>query len=219
MKYYLDASRDQPSDDLFERIGLLVKESPRSWPSVATIFGLAGGILAPAFGTLLTVVNWFTSQPRASLYLSRLSTTLFFLTIPLLALGAHCLDILEERVAPPSPATTTLFAGITPVGAGACRGGRHVKKGGVAAALLLLLALPAVSRAQQTIFNVPTTDVLDRGKVYLELDASFKPSDSEAVPRFSSLVPRVVVGVGGRVEVGLNVTGNIQPAAVVPLEA
>jgi len=65
--------------------------------------------------------------------------------------------------------------------------------------------------AQQTIFNVPTTDVLDKGKVYVELDASLKPTDGAVVPKFSSFVPRVVVGAGGRVEVGLNFTGNIQP--------
>ena len=67
--------------------------------------------------------------------------------------------------------------------------------------------------AQQTIFNVPTTDVLDKGKVYAELDVAFKPNDQEAVRKFSSVVPRFVVGIGGNVEVGLNVTGNIQPGA------
>lgn len=67
--------------------------------------------------------------------------------------------------------------------------------------------------AQQTIFNVPTTDVLDRGKVYVEIDAAFKTNDQDALPKFSSLVPRVVFGVGGNVEVGLNVTGNIQPGS------
>lgn len=71
----------------------------------------------------------------------------------------------------------------------------------------------AITCAQQTIFNVPTTDIMDRGKVYGELDASFKPTDSDAVSKFSSFVPRVVVGVGGKVEVGLNLTGNIQPGA------
>jgi hypothetical protein len=69
----------------------------------------------------------------------------------------------------------------------------------------------SAARAQQTIFNVPTTDVLDRGKVYAELDVSFKPTDASAITSFSSFVPRVVVGVGSRVEIGLNVTGNIQP--------
>lgn len=65
--------------------------------------------------------------------------------------------------------------------------------------------------AQQTIFNVPTADVLDRGKVYGEIDASFKPNCQAYLCRYSSFVPRVVVGVGGNVEVGLNVTGNVQP--------
>jgi hypothetical protein len=76
-----------------------------------------------------------------------------------------------------------------------------------------LLLLGVEARPQQTIFNVPTADVLDRGKVYAELDVSFKPTDSRLVNKFSSFVPRIVVGVGGRVEVGLNITGNIQPGA------
>jgi hypothetical protein len=46
-----------------------------------------------------------------------------------------------------------------------------------------------------------------------ELDAAFKVNDQTALNRFSSFIPRVVVGVGGNVEVGLNVTGNIQPGA------
>lgn len=71
----------------------------------------------------------------------------------------------------------------------------------------ILLTLPASGYAQQTVFNVPTTDVLDAGKVYFELDISAKPNE----PRFSSFVPRLVVGAGGNVEVGLNLTGNVQP--------
>ena len=67
------------------------------------------------------------------------------------------------------------------------------------------------ANGQQTIFNVPTSDVLDRGSVYVELDASFKTNSQDSLGRFSSFVPRVVVGVGKNVEVGMNVTGNIQP--------
>lgn len=81
----------------------------------------------------------------------------------------------------------------------------------VCAVVVLLLA--GTSNAQQTIFNVPTSDVLDKGKVYIELDGSFKTNDQDALGRFSSLVPRIVVGVGSTVEVGLNVLGNIQPGA------
>ena len=78
-------------------------------------------------------------------------------------------------------------------------------------AIFPLLVYAAYS--QQTIFNVPTTDVLDKGKVYFELDAAFKVNNDDALRRFSSFVPRVVVGAGGNVEVGLNLTGNIQPGA------
>lgn len=77
----------------------------------------------------------------------------------------------------------------------------------------LLCGVFSAVHAQQTIFNVPSTDVLDRGRVYAELDVSFKPADSALVDKFSSFVPRVVVGAGNRIEVGLNVTGNIQPGA------
>ena len=83
----------------------------------------------------------------------------------------------------------------------------------VVSILFLVLFYGAVSlvHGQQTIFNVPTTDVLDKGKIYAELDASLKPTDGDVVTKFSSFVPRVVVGAGGRVEIGPNVTGNIQP--------
>ncbi len=77
--------------------------------------------------------------------------------------------------------------------------------------LVLLYGATSLVHGQQTVFNVPTTDVLDKGKVYFELDISAKPNDSDALNKFSSFVPRLVVGVGGRVEVGLNITGNVQP--------
>ena len=73
--------------------------------------------------------------------------------------------------------------------------------------------LAVQTRAQQTIFNVPTPDILEKGKVYIELDAAFKLDKTTEFGRFSSFVPRIVVGTGGNVEVGLNVTGNIQPGS------
>jgi len=78
----------------------------------------------------------------------------------------------------------------------------------VAFCLLAIAALASPLAAQQTIFNVPSPDVLEGGKVYLELDASLRPYE----PRFSSFVPRVVVGLGHHIEGGFNLTGNIQPA-------
>ena len=78
---------------------------------------------------------------------------------------------------------------------------------------LLMPALPLKVQAQQTVFNVPTTDVLDRGKVYFELDVSAKPNDAQAVNKFSAFVPRLVVGAGHHIEAGVNIVGNVQPGA------
>jgi hypothetical protein len=76
---------------------------------------------------------------------------------------------------------------------------------------MLLCGVFSLVHSQQTVFNVPTTDVLDKGKVYFELDISAKPNDSDALNKFSSFVPRLVVGTGNRLEVGLNILGNVQP--------
>lgn len=78
---------------------------------------------------------------------------------------------------------------------------------------IILLILPCRIFAQQTIFNVPTTDVLEKKQVYVELDVAFKPNNQPAQNKFSSFVPRIVVGVGKGGEVGLNVIGNVQPGA------
>jgi hypothetical protein len=76
--------------------------------------------------------------------------------------------------------------------------------------LFAALALPL--RAQQTIFNVPSADVLDPGKVYLEADELFRPTD----PKFSSTTVRGVVGVVPRLEAGVNFGGLVSPGPVVP---
>ena len=84
---------------------------------------------------------------------------------------------------------------------------------------LFILTMAAVfvinAVAQQTIVNVPSADVLDKGKVYVEFDASYKfdKNANNVVGQFSSFVPRVVVGIGNKIEVGVNVLGNIQPGA------
>ena len=85
-----------------------------------------------------------------------------------------------------------------------------------ATTVVAYLLLVIETQGQQTIFNVPTTDILDPGKVYAELDFAFKLDDT----RFSSFIPRIVIGTGGNVEIGVNLTGNIQPGedvtAIVP---
>ena len=54
-------------------------------------------------------------------------------------------------------------------------------------------------QAQQTVFNVPSADVLGKGKAYIELDSIV----SESAPAVA-LIPRLVYGIGNNVEVGIN---------------
>jgi len=67
---------------------------------------------------------------------------------------------------------------------------------------LCLIALASSVAAQETVFNVPSGDVLDRGKIYSEFDYTYRHSDS-----LHTFTPRLVAGVGKRVEVGLNING------------
>jgi hypothetical protein len=70
----------------------------------------------------------------------------------------------------------------------------------------VLLLSAVCAQAQETVFNVQNGDVLDRGKLYFELDAAYMPRTA-----VRSFTPRIVAGVGRRVEIGLNVNGLSVP--------
>lgn len=74
--------------------------------------------------------------------------------------------------------------------------------------LLALLALPAGVAAQETVFDVPSADILDKGKVYGELDYTARYQGPLA-----TFTPRVVVGIGHDIEIGLNFNGISTPTS------
>ena len=159
------------------------------------VLGLAGVPVAGLVGCGLLLIGAITPEPAVHATLVSLGSDALYAVIPLLILGAFCMDRLEQDRKPRGP------VGVD----SSTRKARSL----VMPTLVLAAAAACApnASAQQTVFNVPTTDVLDRGKVYVELDVPFKPVD----PKFSSFVPRIVVGTGGNVEVGLNIVGNIQP--------
>lgn len=164
---------------------------------------LVVGIVAALLGSLLTFIAWMQGAD-AHPWLRGFGTAFLVLIIPLLILAGFYLDDMEQS------ATGRLAEKQRSGERGSVVGSLL---GMVALCLGLLLVAPVELTAQQTIFNVPTTDVLNRGKVYAELDVPLKISNDPAniLPRFSSFVPRIVVGTGRQVEVGLNLTGNINP--------
>lgn len=197
--------------DLYQEMETLIRKNPWAWQSVCAVVGLAGGVIAPILGATADVITWFVHSQSVNSHLHVLSIVLCALTLPLIILGAFCLDSLQRKTnnlsSPAEPPRNELTTPASIRGVLQQHANYHLNRTGALVILVFLLVLPATARAQQTVFNVPTTDVLDPEKVYFELDISAKPVD----PKFSSFVPRLVVGVGGRVEVGVNITGNIQP--------
>lgn len=81
--------------------------------------------------------------------------------------------------------------------------------------IALTAAFATAALAQSTIFNIPSTDVVAKKKTYLEFDfVSHLESHDDG--GFQTYVPRVVVGLGKGVEVGLNVaaTNSAAPTTV-----
>jgi hypothetical protein len=66
------------------------------WREVGAVCGLATGIIAVIFGSLLTALSWMSHAAGAA-YLKLVGTVLLVLTIPLLICGAHCLDLMEQQ--------------------------------------------------------------------------------------------------------------------------
>lgn len=73
-------------------------------------------------------------------------------------------------------------------------------------------ALIAPAAAQQTLFNVPSADVLPAGKLYLEEDNLCRPGRGEDT--FFAL--RAVAGLGSSVEAGMNLGGLAAQGRSVP---
>ena len=67
-----------------------------NWKNGAAAFGLAAGFIAPILGSIVTVISWFRDPVWHHVALHQAGTTLFVLTLPLLILGAHCLDLLDK---------------------------------------------------------------------------------------------------------------------------
>ena len=158
-----------------------IEPEPGLWEWLAAVVCFILGVLALAVGFVLTTDRLLDGHLHPSLH--ALGIVLLIIGIPVIILGGHFMDLGEKK-------------------------NGHIV---LVLTFLSVLFLTSIGQAQQTIFNVPSTDVLDKGKVYAELDASFKPNGGSDVPKFSSFVPRLVIGTGNNVEVGLNLTGNIQP--------
>ena len=70
---------------------------------------------------------------------------------------------------------------------------------------LSLLVSTEPSMAQSTLFNIPTTDTVDKGKIYFEFDFLPQIPHPDTADRLYIYDPRVVFGIGSNLEAGANV--------------
>ena len=161
------------------------------WELIAAGACFAVAVIAIALGFVFTT-HWLLDD-HVHPILHTLGLVLLIAGIPIFMLGAHFLDLQEKKQDESRNESKSV----------------HVV--GLVSVIGVLFIPSACVNAQQTIFNVPSTDVLDKGRIYAELDGSLKPTGGSDVSKFSSFVPRVVIGAGSNIEFGLNVTGNIQP--------
>jgi len=83
--------------ELFRRIYLLVKKNRWTRAAISARIGLAGGLLSIIMGTLLWIVVHFLTSNRFASVLNKVEILCFALSLPLLSLGAYCLDLLEKK--------------------------------------------------------------------------------------------------------------------------
>src|SRR6185369_9891432 len=67
-----------------------------TWKSTGACVGLLGGLITPLLGLALTALAWFVGDWHGY-HLGRDSAAFFFLSIPLLIFGAHCLDMIDKE--------------------------------------------------------------------------------------------------------------------------
>jgi hypothetical protein len=58
--------------------------------------------------------------------------------------------------------------------------------------------------AQSTLFNIPSTDAVSKGKGYFEFDWFAQMPTTSGTPRLYTYAPRIIAGLGKGVEVGTN---------------
>ena len=88
---------DELRGEIYRRVYLLLRKEGGGWHAVGAAFGLGAGTLSVPVALVLGAAAWFLVPTSAGPTLHLLSTTLFVLTLPLLALGAFFLDILEKK--------------------------------------------------------------------------------------------------------------------------
>jgi hypothetical protein len=89
--------KDELQGELYQRVYLLIRKNLLTRPSIGASFGVGGGLLSIILGALLWAVVALLAPCSFRTLLNTVEIAFFALSLPLLALGAYCLDLLEKR--------------------------------------------------------------------------------------------------------------------------
>ena len=89
--------KDVLGEGIYRRIYLLIKKNRWDSAAIGATFGLVGGMLSIILGAMLWAVVPLLAPVSLGSFLNVLEIVFFILPLPLLALGAYCLDLLERK--------------------------------------------------------------------------------------------------------------------------
>ena len=97
VKITIKIHRDEILEEHYLPVYFLIKKNKWRWESVGASLTLGGGFLSPTIGIVLNILYSYTrlSYERPALY--KISMIGYMLTVPLLMLGSHFLDLLEKK--------------------------------------------------------------------------------------------------------------------------
>ena len=89
--------KDELRDELYRRIYLLIRKNRWTRQSIGASLGLAAGLLSIILGAVLWAIVSLLAPGSFRSSLNAVDILFFAFSLPLLAFGAYCLDLLEKR--------------------------------------------------------------------------------------------------------------------------
>lgn len=88
---------DELYEDFYPQISLLVKENKGAWQSNGVVIALGAATFSFAAAVACNLIALLASSDSEIHFFKQISLVLFALFLPLMMLGAHFLDLLEEK--------------------------------------------------------------------------------------------------------------------------
>jgi hypothetical protein len=97
VKNDLKRSAENFCEDFYPEISILIKENKYAWQSFGVVSAFGAGTFSIVFALACNLIALLPVSPVEVHFFKQISFGFFALFLPLLMLGAHFLDLLEEK--------------------------------------------------------------------------------------------------------------------------